>query len=405
MAGRPRVRVSGPLALFVGGFSGELVRSGYTSLSVRLQLQLMAHLSRWLASEELDAAALTPAVVERFVAARRAAGYANHRTAKGLEPLLGYLRAVGAVPLAAPAVAATPVEALLGRYRRYLLVERGLAEGTVRGYLDVVRPFLAERASVDGLGLERLTAADVSAFVVATCRDRGGRGGSAKLMVTGLRSLLGFLHVDGLLEESLTTAVPSVAGWRLAGLPRALEPGQVRVLLASCDRRMAHGRRDFAILTLLARLGLRRGEVACLQLDQIDWRAGEIVIRGKGDWRERLPLPADVGEAVAAYLRRGRPRRAEGRCVFVRVKAPHRALTPGGVTNVVIAAGRRAGLGAITAYRLRHTAATELLRAGAPLEEIGQLLRHRRPLTTAIYAKVDRESLRLLARPWPGGAA
>jgi site-specific recombinase XerD len=399
------VRVSGPLASFVGGFSDALARSGYTSLSARLQLQLMAHLSRWLTVERLDAAALTPAVVERFLAARRAAGYSNHRTPKALELLLGYLRAVGVAPLAAPAVATTPLEALLERYRRYLLVERGLAEGTVRGYLDVVRPFLAERASVDGLGLERLTAADVSVFVVATCRDRRGRGGSAKLMVTGLRSLLGFLHVDGVLEESLATAVPAVAGWRLAGLPRALEPGQVRMLLASCDRRTAHGRRDFAILTLLARLGLRRGEVACLQLDQIDWRAGEIVIRGKGDRRERLPLPADVGEAVAAYLRRGRPRRAEGRCVFVRVKAPQRALTPGGVTNIVIAAGRRAGLGAITAHRLRHTAATELLRAGAPLEEIGQLLRHRRPLTTAIYAKVDREPLRSLARPWPGGAA
>lgn len=161
MAGRPRVRVSGPLASFAAGFSDELARSGYTPLSARLQLQLMAHLSRWLASEEVDAAALTPALVERFLAARRSAGYANHRTAKGLEPLLGYLRAIGAAPLVAPAVAATPVEALLGRYRRYLLVERGLAEGTVRGYLDVVRPFLDERASVDGLDLERLTAADV----------------------------------------------------------------------------------------------------------------------------------------------------------------------------------------------------------------------------------------------------
>src|SRR5579859_1780889 len=251
MAGRPRVRVSGPLVSFAAGFSDELVRSGYTPLSARLQLQLMAHLSRWLASEELDAAALTPAVVERFLAARRSAGYANHRTARGLESLLGYLRAIGAAPLVAPAVAATPVEALLGRYRRYLLVERGLAEGTVRGYLDVVRPFLAERAGVDGLALGRLTAADVSAFVGATCRERCGRGGSAKLMVTGLRSLLGFLHVDGVLEESLTGAVPSMAGWRLAGLPRALEPGQVRALLASCDRRSAHGRRDFAILTLL----------------------------------------------------------------------------------------------------------------------------------------------------------
>lgn len=290
------------------------------------------------------------------------------------------------------------------RYRRYLLVERGLTEATVRGYLDVVHPFLLRRASA-AVDVERLTAPDVSAYVVDAVRDPRGRGGSAKLMLTGLRSLLGFLHVDGVLAESLTEAVPSIAGWRLATLPRALEPGQVRLLLSSCDRRTPHGRRDFAILTLLARLGLRRGEVARLELDDIDWRSGELVICGKGDRRERLPLPADVGEAVAAYLRHGRPPAVVGRSVFVRVKAPQRPLTPGGVTNVVIAAGRRAGLGDITAHRLRHSAATELLRAGAPLEEIGQLLRHRRPLTTAIYAKVDREALRLLARPWPGGAA
>ncbi len=285
------------------------------------------------------------------------------------------------------------------------MVERGLSAGTVRGYVDVVRPFLAGRVSAEGVDLERLGPADVSAYVVAACREPRGRGGSARLMVTGLRSLLGFLHVDGVVTESLTAAVPSVAGWRLAGLPRALEPGQVRALLASCDRRSAHGRRDFAILTLLARLGLRRGEVAGLRLDQIDWRSGELVILGKGGRPGRLPLPADVGEAVAGYLRRGRPSSAEGRCVFVRVKAPHRPLTPGGVTNVVIAAGRRAGLGDVTAHRLRHSAATELLRAGAPLEEISQLLRHRRPLTTAIYAKVDREALRSLAQSWPGGAA
>lgn len=398
-----KVRISGPLAPFAAGFSGELARLGYTVLSARLQLQLMAHVSRWLASERLDAAALTPAAIDRFLAARRAAGYANHRTTRSLAPLLGYLRAAGATP-PPPAVASTPAEALLERYRCYLLAERGLSAGTVRGYVQVVRPFLAGRAGAEGVDLERLTASDVSAYVVAACREPRGRGGSAKLMVTGLRSLLGFLHLDGILAESLTAAVPTVAGWRLAGLPRALEPGQVQLLLASCDRGTVPGRRDFAILTLLARLGLRRGEVAGLQLGQIEWRAGALVIDGKGSRRERLPLPADVGEAVAAYLRRGRPSRAEGRSVFVRVKAPHRPLTPGGVTNVVIAAARRAGLGDVTAHRLRHSVATELLQAGAPLEEIGQLLRHRRPLTTAIYAKVDRESLRSLARPWPGGA-
>jgi len=405
MVARMKVRIAGPLVPFAAGFSGELARLGYTALSARLQLQLMAHVSHWLASERLDAAALTPAVVERFLVARRAAGYANHRTAKSLAPLLGYLQAAGAAPPPPPEVASTPLEALLERYRHYLLAERGLSSGTVCGYVQVVRPFLAGRAGAEGLDLERLTASDVSAYVVAACREPRGRGGSARLMVTGLRSLLGFLHLEGIIEESLSEAVPMVAGWRLAGLPRALEPGQVRLLLASCDRGTVRGRRDFAILTLLARLGLRRGEVANLQLGQIEWRAGALVIEGKGSRRERLPLPADVGEAVAAYLRHGRPGRAEGRAVFVRVKAPHRPLTPSGVTNVVIAAGRRAGLGDVTAHRLRHSVATELLRAGAPLEEIGQLLRHRRPLTTAIYAKVDREALRSLARPWPGGAA
>ncbi|MGH3032644.1 MAG: tyrosine-type recombinase/integrase, partial [Gaiellaceae bacterium] len=314
--------------------------------------------------------------------------------------MLEHLREQGVEPATA-VVAATPADELLERYRRYLLLERGLATGTVRGYVEIVRPFLAGRVAADGSGLERLAARDVTAFVLAECPGRSR--GSAKLLVTALRSLLGFLHVDGVLAESLSGAVPSVAGWRLAGLPRGLEARQARRLLGGCDRRTTVGRRDFAILTLLLRLGLRRGEVARLELGDVDWRAGEIVIRGKGDRRERLPLPADVGEAVAGYLRRGRPGSAEGRCVFVRVKAPHRPLTPGGVTQVVVSAGRRVGLGQITAHRLRHTAATEMLRAGATLPEVGQVLRHRSLLTTAIYAKVDREALRTIARPWIGG--
>ena len=314
-------------------------------------------------------------------------------------PLLGYLRGLGvAPPPASPPL--TPVEVLLERYRHYLIVERGLDVRTARGYVDAVRPFVAGRSGVDGLDLAGLAAADVTAFVLAACPGRAV--GSAKMLVTGLRSLLGFLHVDGVIPTGLAGAVPSVAGWRLAGLPRALEPGQVVRLVGSCDRRRAVGRRDVAILLLLVRLGLRAGEVAALGLDDIDWRAGEIIVRGKGHRAERLPLPVEVGDAVAGYLRRGRPATAEGRTVFVRVKAPHRALTSGGVTEVVFAAGQRAGLGKLYAHRLRHTAATTMLRAGTPLAQVGQVLRHRRALTTAIYAKVDRDALGALARPWPG---
>jgi integrase/recombinase XerD len=177
------------------------------------------------------------------------------------------------------------------------------------------------------------------------------------------------------------------------------------LLLDSCDRSSIAGLRDFAILTMLVRLGMRRGEVAALRLDDIDWRAGELIVRGKGASVERLPVPADVGDALASYLQDGRPPGFVGLEVFVRIKAPHRALTPGGVTQVVISASKRAGIEEVTAHRLRHTAATELLRQGAPLQEIGELLRHRSVLTTAIYAKVDRDRLRELARPWPTGGA
>jgi integrase/recombinase XerD len=396
-----RVRVTGPLELHALGFAGELARQGYTPNSAVLQLQLMAHVSRWLAAQGCDAAALDGDAVEAFLAARRAAGYTMFVSGRAVAPLLGYLRAVGAAPVALAPAPATPVEVLLERYRRYLLVERGLTAGTARGYVDAVRPFFDGREAGGGLRLERLKAAEVAAFVVARC-PRQARG-SAKLTVTAMRSLLGFLHLEGIVPRSLVGAVPSAASWRLAGLPRALEPWQVRRLLGSCDRRTAAGRRDFAILALLTRLGLRAGEVAGLGLDDVDWRAGELVVRGKGRRSERLPLPADVGEAIAAYLRLGRPASAQNRSVFVRVRAPHRALTTGGVTQVVVSAGRRAGLGQIHAHRLRHSAATAMLRAGAPLEEVGQVLRHRAPLTTAIYAKVDRDALRQLARPWPGG--
>lgn len=394
-----RIRVTGPLEPYVSGFVPALAERGYTPVSMAHQLRLMAHVSRWLACERFGPDDLSPARVEQFVAARRAAGYVNYVTPRALLALLEYLRDVGVVPPARDPVL-SEVEELLGGYRAWLCSERGLAAVTTRNYADMVRPFVASRLNAAGeLDLRSLAAGDVLAFVLAQCPHR--RAGSAKLLVTALRSLLGYLHVQGVIARPLAPVVPSVAGWRLTGLPRGLGSEQVRALLDSCDPETGVGARDFAILKLLVRLGMRRGEVAALTLDDIDWRSGELLVRGKGSRRERLPLPADVGDTLANYLRRARPVSAEGRAVFVRVKAPHRALTPSGISQVVIAAGHRAGLGRVNAHRLRHTTATELLRSGAPLVEIGQLLRHRSQQTTAIYAKVDRERLRALARPWP----
>jgi integrase/recombinase XerD len=402
MDGVRRVGAVGPLEPYAEGFAAELTRLGYTFFSARGQLGLAAHLSRWLAGEGLDASMLTPAVVARFLVVRRGAGYTAYRSPRALSPLLGYLRGLGVTPRPVASAPQSPVEVLLERYRRYLVGERGLGAPTARGYVDLVRPFVIGRATADGVDVAGLSACDVVGFVLAVSGERPPK--TAQRTVSALRSLLRFCHVEGLLAVRLAAAVPRVAN-RRACLPRFLEPAQVQSLLASCDRSDVAGRRDFAMMTMMVRLGLRAGEVAALGLGDIDWRRGEITVLGKGPRVDRLPLPTDVGEAIADYLRHARPAGAVDRCVFVRVKAPHRGLTGGGVTNAVIAAGTRAGLGPITAHRLRHTAATGMLRAGAPLAQVGQVLRHRRALTTEIYAKVDRDRLRTLARPWPGGAA
>jgi site-specific recombinase XerC len=250
---------------------------------------LMAHASRWLASEGLAAGGLTPEAAGRFLAARRAAGYVLYLSPKALVPLLGFLRRVGAAPEAPRAVAAGPAEALLDRYRHYLVTERGLAAETAADYAAKVRAFAAARTDQ---GLAGLTAAEVTAFVVETCPSM--RKGTAKLTVTALRSLLGWLHLAGEIPGPLAWAVPAVASWRLAALPAPLEPAQVQAMLDGCDAGTPAGQRDLAMLTLLARLGLRAGEVAALTLDDIDWRAGEITVTGKGRRSERLPLPADA---------------------------------------------------------------------------------------------------------------
>jgi site-specific recombinase XerD len=373
---------------------------GYTPRTARDHGYVLVHLSRWLAAERLQPSELTSSVVERFLGARRRAGYRRWRTVRSLRPLLTYLRAVAGVPAWRPNVTKSPVDRLLDSYRRYLRVERRLAPSTVRSHEDVAGRFLSRHAEGDRLDLDGLTAAEVTAFVLAQARLRSV--GSMKALLSPLRSLLRFLFVAGMTPHNLAAAVPAIANPQLAALPKALDVATVAALLGSCDRGSVVGRRDFAILTMLVRLGLRAGEVAALRLDDIDWRAGELLVRGKGNRLDRLPLPADVGEAVADYLRHGR-RPSSCRAVFLRAVGPDAAMSGHSVVMVPRSASRRAGLPVIVgAHRLRHTAASEMLRRGGSLAEIAQVLRHHSESTTAIYAKLDRAALGLLVRPWPG---
>lgn len=388
--------MTGPLAPLEAGIGGRLKSLGYAPSTAAQRMQLVGRLSRFLEQRRLRANQLTPNVMEEFFRHLHTYHGPSWPTARSLAWLAEYMRDVGEVPAPMVPPPGSPEEELIRRYRGYLADERGLARKTVITRERTARLFLEEHPA---RALRDLEAGAVSGFVTRQCRHLSVR--AAERLVNGLRSFLGFALVEGLIAAPLTGAVPSVARWSGTGLPRGLSPGQVKALLASCDRRRVTGRRDYAILVLLVRLGLRAAEVAALRLEDIDWRAGEIVVRGKGRTEERLPLPSDVGKAVAAYLRRGRPRRPE-REVFLRASAPLRGLSPDGVSEVVRAASERAGVGSFGAHRLRHTAGTEMLRAGASLPEVAQVLRHRSVATTAIYAKVDHLALRELAMPWPG---
>lgn len=414
------VGVVGPLERYRVGFEAVLAETGFTPLSAANQVRLMRHLSIWLEARDLQASDLAPAVVGEYLGHRRAEGYTCWLSIRGLTPLLSFLRGLGVAPVGVAAVSAGALDDLIERYRRYLVTERGLVATTVRYYLADARVFLAGWVDASESRLGELSAGQVTAFVVRRCAHRSV--GSAKILVTVLRSLLRFLVLEGLVRADLSAAVPAVAGWRGSHLPKGITSVEVQALLASCDRpRSAAGRprvdrgaaqrvrldvprvasrRDRAILLLLVRLGLRAVEVARLQLDDVDWRRGEIVIRGKGRRDERLPLPVDVGEAVVDYLRRDRPAVAE-MALFINARVPYWPMTAGAVKAVVTGAAGRAGLAGVSAHRLRHTVATQMLQAQAPLAEVAQVLRHRSAATTAIYAKVDRGRLRELALAWP----
>ncbi len=390
----------GPLASDIDLFARFLAAEGYASHTIRTKCAWVADLSHWLKRHGLPLTELDEERVKQF--------HARHRNAKNRgdattgHQLLEFLRRRRAIAPLSRQTDRSALGRLMEDYERFLSSQRGLARSTVDGYLSVVRRFLSAHFEGTALRLHTLRPADLHRFVHhEACRVSRAHAGTA---VTALRSFLCFLRQRGTIKTDLAAALFGVAYWRFSHIPKSLPPDQVERLLQSCDRDTPSGQRDYAILLLLARLGLRGGEVRAMTLDDLDWTRGDILVRGKGQRLERLPLPRDVGAALVQYLRHARPA-CSTRKVFVRLKAPRHGLRLSAICCVVRRALQRAGLNPDFkgAHLLRHSLATNMLHRGASLGEIGQLLRHRQPTTTQIYAKVDIEALRAISLPWIGG--
>jgi site-specific recombinase XerD len=394
-------KVRGSMSALEDGFRVELARLGYAPTSTEYQVWLMSRLSQWLDEEGVEVAALNESVIDQFVAAFRATGQIRGRSLRSFAPMLTWLRRDG---VARPEALSVPsgLDVMIERYHFWMDLDRGLATRTMARYETTARRFLKWRSPASPeTFVAGLTGAEVTGFLLHE-RNRRLAAGSLKGRVAELRSLLRFLHLAGFIPSSLAGAVPPVAGWRDTALPATMPAADVTALLAGCDRTTRAGRRDLAVLMLLARMGLRAAEVAGLQLDHVDWRAGELVVHGKGGRIERLPLPVDVGETLVDYLTHARPPVHASRALILSVQAPFRTLRSTGIGQLVWRACVRAGVPPVRSHRLRHTLATTMLREGVTLQDIGQVLRHRDLATTATYAKVDSTALRYLARPWPG---
>ena len=396
--------LEGPLAAHIGPFAQSQSAQGYARSSIHRQVLLAARLSHWLQQQGVALRHVSSGHLSRYLQGRTRRARSRQGDAAALRYLLDFLRREGVI--AAEKIAArrpTAAEGYAHEYAEYLRDARALARTTIINYVPFIRGFLTDRFGAGPVRLAQLNAGDVVRFVQQQAPHLHLK--RAKLLTTALRSFLQYARYRGDVTLDLAAAVPIVANWSMPSIPRAIGVDQVRQLLASIDRHTAIGRRDCAIVLLLARLGLRSGEVAFLELEDIDWDAGQVSVRGKRDQRTALPLPSDVGAAIAAYLRGGRPR-STSRRVFLRNKAPIRGfLSQCAVGSIVRHALQHAGIQAPTkgAHQFRHALATDMLRHGASLTEIGEVLRHRNPQTTTIYAKVDLTALRTLALPWPRG--
>lgn len=395
----------GSFSAFVELFAEQLQAQGYAAESVKKSVRLVTDFATWLDQRGVE---------DRSVAATHVTSYLNERWLQRRRrrgdafTLHGFARLCvpdGYDEVSRRSAVIAPARRVRQEFERYLLRERGLAAASIRLYGEAVGRFLESLFGDAEVQLGRLTATDIVRFVQAEA-SRLRHSKRAKVMISALRSFLQYGRYRGDITADLHACVPTVANWSMSAIPRTISPSQVQSLLGRCDRGSATGRRDYAILLLLARLGLRASEVVDLKLEDLDWDEGAVTIRGPAQRCDRLPLPADVGAALVEYLRDGRPVCA-ARNVFIRSRAPRRALLgPSAVSCVVCRALRRAGIDSPVkgAHLLRHSLATQMLGAGASLGEIAEILRHRNPQTTTIYAKVDLVALHALALPWPGGA-
>jgi len=393
----------GPLAPHIDHLAQLLSEQGYSNQVGMQKVRLAALLSCWLQQEQVGLEQLDEMHIAGFLAAQKKALRRQRQVGHTLAQLLQELRRLRIIPGQQSAQAESITDRLLQDYGRFLAQERGLSQVSLDNYLPVARRFLAKAFGTRTVDLSQLAGRDVNGFILREKSTFSPK--RVQLTTSALRSFLGFLYLRGQLAAPLAASVPTVATWRLSELPQFLEPQQVKQLLQSCDRSSPSGRRDYAALLLLARLGLRAGEVVHLCLEDINWGSGEVLIRGKSAREDRLPLPSDVGRALTSYLQKDRPS-CSCRRVFIRMKAPHVGFsTSVAVCDIVRRALLRAHLEPERkgAHLLRHSLATQMLRGGASLTQIGQILRHQLPQTTEIYAKVDLAALQAVAQPWPGG--
>lgn len=391
----------GPIGPYLGGFAAWLSAQGYSNQIGMRKIGLVVFLSRWLERNGIGLGRLDEQMICDFTKSQRDLLSRREQVRHTLLQLIRHLQQAGAIPRSPPMITATGVDRLLDDYGEFLTNERGLSRRTLENYLPVARRLLARKFGTAELRLDRFSVTDINEFILNESSIYSNR--RVQLITSALRSFLGFAHARGLTPMPLASAVPAVANRGSSDLPRFLESEEVRRILKTCRRSTACGRRDYAVLLLLARLGMRSGEIANLCLEDIDWRAGEILIRGKSAREERLPLAADVGRAVVSYLLQDRPRCASRR-VFLRMKAPNVGFASSvAVVNIFQRAMRRAGIKHKRkgTQLLRNSLATRMLRRGASLTQIGQILRHELPQTTEIYATVDFVALRKIAQPWP----